>query len=238
MSRLIQYSFVNGFKLNTKEYDAQKLTYSSGGFVKGSDEADEQIKYIYGALTEVLELTYFIRPGDKVFFSFKSNWFDNVSSSEINVHKDYKFIELKHNSHYYKYDPFVLVKQTLQVYFAPYPSQKRDKADWSAVFKTKEIFRFYGNNIPNGVAYQADLDPNNKIIITDDHTDLGPSLNDESKCYNKSICEYRGKQYRVQDRVWIIKQRRLIINYWWCNVYMMDICIACYTIYILSFHYC
>ena len=48
-----------------------------------------------------------------------------------------------------------------------------------AVFKTKARFTFDGNNIVDEAAYQADLEPNNEIIITDDHTDIGP-LNDES----------------------------------------------------------
>jgi len=67
----------------------------------------------------------------------------------------------------------------LQVYYAPYPSLKRDKADWSAVFKTKARFTFDGKNIPDEQAYQADLEQNNEIIITDDHTDFGPLI-DES----------------------------------------------------------
>ena len=112
-------------------------------------------------------------------FLFRCNWFSNVPGSGINVHKDYNLIEIKHTSHYHKYDPFVLAKQALQVYYAPYPSLKRDKADWSAVFKTKARFTFDGKNIPDEQAYQADLEQNNEIIITDDHTDFGPLI-DES----------------------------------------------------------
>ena len=169
--------FVNGFKFNTKDYGAEKLTYNSGVFVKGSDDPDEHLKDFYGVLTQIVEVTYYVEPVEKVFL-FKCNWFSNVPGSGINVHKDYKLIEIRHTSHYYKYDPFVLAKQALQVYFAPYPSLKRDKADWSAVFKTKPRFTFDGNNIPDEAAYQADLEPNTEIIITDD-IDVGP-LNDDS----------------------------------------------------------
>lgn len=170
--------FVNGYKFNTKEYGAEKLTNNTGVFVKGSDDLENHINDFYGVLTQILQLTYFSRPAEEVFL-FRCNWFSNVPGSGINVHKDYNLIEIKHTSHYHKYDPFVLAKQALQVYYAPYPSLKRDKADWSAVFKTKARFTFDGKNIPDEQAYQADLEQNNEIIITDDHTDFGPLI-DES----------------------------------------------------------
>ena len=170
--------FLNGYKFNTKEYGAEKLTNNIGVFVKGSDDPENHINDFYGVLTQILQLTYFSRPAEEVFL-FRCNWFSNVPDSEINVHKDYNLIEIKHTSHYHKYDPFVLAKQALQVYYAPYPSLKRDKADWSAVFKTKARFTFDGKNIPDEQAYQADLEQNNEIIITDDHTDFGPLI-DES----------------------------------------------------------
>ena len=170
--------FVNGYKFNTKEYGAEKLTNNIGVFVKGSDDPENHLNDFYGVLTQILQLTYFSRPAEEVFL-FRCNWFSNVPGSGINVHKDYNLIEIKHTSHYHKYDPFVLAKQALQVYYAPYPSLKRDKADWSAVFKTKARFTFDGKNIPDEQAYQADLEQNNEIIITDDHTDFGPLI-DES----------------------------------------------------------
>jgi len=170
--------FVNGYKFNTKEYGAEKLTNNTGVFVKGSDDPENHLNDFYGVLTQILQLTYFSRPAEEVFL-FRCNWFSNVPGFGINVHKDYNLIEIKHTSHYHKYDPFVLAKQALQVYYAPYPSLKRDKADWSAVFKTKARFTFDGKNIPDEQAYQADLEQNNEIIITDDHTDFGPLI-DES----------------------------------------------------------
>ena len=170
--------FVNGYKFNTKEYGAEKLTNNTGVFVKGSDDPENHLNDFYGVLTQILQLTYFSRPVEEVFL-FRCNWFSNVPGSGINVHKDYNLIEIKHTSHYHMYDPFVLAKQALQVYYAPYPSLKRDKADWSAVFKTKARFTFDGKNIPDEQAYQADLEQNNEIIITDDHTDFGPLI-DES----------------------------------------------------------
>ena len=43
--------FVNGFKFDTKDYSAEKLTCNSGVFVKGSDDPDEYIKDFYDVLT-------------------------------------------------------------------------------------------------------------------------------------------------------------------------------------------
>ena len=170
--------FVNGYKFNTKEYGAEKLTDNSGVFVKGSDDPNDHIHDFYGVLNQILQVTYFTRPAKEVFL-FKCNWFSNVPGSGINVHPKYNLIEVRHTSHYYKYDPFVLAKQALQVYYAPYPSMRRDKIDWWAVFKTKARFTFDGRNIPDDQAYQADVEENAEIVITDDQTDFGP-LNDES----------------------------------------------------------
>ncbi|XP_021721400.1 pheromone-processing carboxypeptidase KEX1-like [Chenopodium quinoa] len=49
----------------------------------------------------------------------------------------YKLVEVNHTKKYPKYDPFVLSYQANQVYYAPYPSLKRDKAQRWEVFKTK-----------------------------------------------------------------------------------------------------
>ena len=170
--------FVNGYKFNTKEYGAQKLTNNTGVFVKGSDDPNNHIHDFYGVLTQILQLTYFIRPADEVLL-FKCNWFSNVPGSAINVHPNYNLIEIKHTFRYQQYDPFVLAKQALQVCYTPYPSLKRNKVDWSAVFKTKARFTFDGKNIPKEQAYQADIEENVEITITNDQTDFGP-LNDET----------------------------------------------------------
>ena len=80
--------FVNGFKFNTKDHGTDRLTYNSGVFVKGSDDPEEHIKNFYGVLTQILELTYYVQPVEKVVL-FKCNWFSNVPGTGINVHKDY-----------------------------------------------------------------------------------------------------------------------------------------------------
>ena len=145
--------FVNGYKFNTKEYGAEKLTNNTGVFVKGSDDPENHLNDFYGVLTQILQLTYFSRPAEEVFL-FRCNWFSNVPGSGINVHKDYNLIEIKHTSHYHKYDPFVLAKQALQVYYAPYPSlkeikqidlqflkQKPDSHSMRRIFRTNKLIR-------------------------------------------------------------------------------------------------
>lgn len=46
-------------------------------------------------------------------------------------------MKVNHINKYPKYDPFVLAYQAQQVYFAPYPSIKRDKDHWWVVFQMK-----------------------------------------------------------------------------------------------------
>ncbi|XP_074288178.1 uncharacterized protein LOC141613344 [Silene latifolia] len=41
------------------------------------------------------------------------------------------------NGNIQRYDPFVLAYQVEQVYYAPYPNTKKDRDQWSVVFKTK-----------------------------------------------------------------------------------------------------
>jgi len=55
----------------------------------------------------------------------------------MNVHEQYKIVDVNHTKKYPKYDPFVLSYQVSQVYYASYPSLKRDRAQWWAVFKTQ-----------------------------------------------------------------------------------------------------
>ncbi|XP_021752460.1 uncharacterized protein LOC110717966 [Chenopodium quinoa] len=55
----------------------------------------------------------------------------------MNIHELYKLVEVNHTKKYPKYDPFVLSYQVTQVYYASYPSLKRDRVQWWAVFKTQ-----------------------------------------------------------------------------------------------------
>ena len=88
--------FVNGFKFKTKEYGAEKLTNNTGVYVKGSDDPNDHINDFYGVLTQVLQLTYYSRPAEEVFF--RCNWYSNVPGSGVIVHPKYNLIDIKHTS--------------------------------------------------------------------------------------------------------------------------------------------
>ena len=94
----------------------------------------EEVDY-YGILEEVIELVYH---GPLEVYNttlLKCNWIDSLSG--LNVHEQYKLIEMNHSKKYPKYDPSVLSYQCSQVYYAPYPSLIRATVQWWAVFQTK-----------------------------------------------------------------------------------------------------
>ena len=53
------------------------------------------------------------------------------------MHEAYKLVDINHRRRFNKYEPFILAAQTAQVYYCPYPSKKRDRANWWAVSKVK-----------------------------------------------------------------------------------------------------
>lgn len=88
----------------------------------------------FGILDDVIELKFTGALRQYNTILFKCNWMDNVRGMNID---QYKLVEVNHTKKYPKFDPFVLSYQVSQVYFAPYPSLKRDRAQWWAVFRTK-----------------------------------------------------------------------------------------------------
>lgn len=122
--------FVNGYNFQTHEYGKHKSTMNYGVCVK----SHEEVNY-YGILEEVIELVYHGPLEVYKTILFKCNWMDSLSG--LNVHEQYKLIEINHSKKYPKYDPFVLSYQVSQVYYAPYPSLSRGRVQWWAVFQTK-----------------------------------------------------------------------------------------------------
>ena len=53
------------------------------------------------------------------------------------VHPKYNIVEVNHLRRFNKYEPFVLAQQATHVYYCPYPSLRRDRADWWVVNKIK-----------------------------------------------------------------------------------------------------
>ena len=80
----------------------------------------------YDLLNEIMEIKY---PGPLVrVVLFKCMWFDPIKG--MDVHKKFNLVEINHKKMCMKYEPFMLAQQAIQVYYASYPSLKRDKADW------------------------------------------------------------------------------------------------------------
>ena len=89
----------------------------------------------FGTLEEVIQLSYHGSDVEYNTILFHCNWYDCYKG--MNVHEKYRLVEVNHIRRLPWYEPFVVSYQASQVYYAPYPSLKRDKVQWSAVFKTK-----------------------------------------------------------------------------------------------------
>ncbi|XP_074300461.1 uncharacterized protein LOC141631730 [Silene latifolia] len=124
---------INGFNFPVFKdgKDVQKSSINNGVCVNSTEGLD-----YYGTLNEVIELCYTGKEGSYRSILFKCDWIDN-SERGMNVHKEYKLVDVNRSKKYPTYDPFVLAHQVEQVCFAPYPNTKGDKDQWSAVFKTQ-----------------------------------------------------------------------------------------------------
>ena len=60
------------------------------------------------------------------------------------------------NLRYQSYDPFILAQNVRQVYYAPYPSYRRDKRDWCVVIQTKPRGRIESNDTQDDAPFQVD----------------------------------------------------------------------------------
>ncbi|XP_021748715.1 uncharacterized protein LOC110714491 [Chenopodium quinoa] len=110
--------FVSGFNFHTQDY--------------GSQDGGEY----FGMLQDIIEVVYTGAIREYKTILFKCSWMD--CGKGMNIHEQYKLVEVNHTKKFPKYDPFVLSYQVGQVYYAPYPSLKRDRFQWWAVFKTQE----------------------------------------------------------------------------------------------------
>ncbi|XP_074557058.1 uncharacterized protein LOC141813050 [Curcuma longa] len=124
--------FINGYNFHTQEYGMGKSTMNSGVCVQSSNDGAPSNDF-YGLLDEILEVEY--TGSDIRVVLFMCRWFDPVRG--MNVHPRYHLVEINHKRLYKRYEPFVLAQQAIQVFYASYPSLKRDKIDWWAVCKTK-----------------------------------------------------------------------------------------------------
>ncbi|KAL3519899.1 hypothetical protein ACH5RR_018048 [Cinchona calisaya] len=119
--------FVNGYNFHTSAHGFGKGTMNSGSCVESVSND------FYGVIENIIEVEY---PGPAMHVVlFKCLWYDPVRGT--NVHRKYNLVEINHKKRYKSYDPFIRAQQAVQVNYVPYPSLKRDRADWLAVCKTR-----------------------------------------------------------------------------------------------------
>ncbi|XP_039141251.1 uncharacterized protein LOC120278562 [Dioscorea cayenensis subsp. rotundata] len=126
---------VNGYKFHTTSHNSDSTIMNSCVCIKGANYATDENDY-YDQLREVVCLEY---PGLQIkrTILFKCGWFDPTPNTGTKCHLQYKLVDVNHKRFFKKYEPFVLAVQVTQVNYTTYPSLKRNKVDWWAVFKVK-----------------------------------------------------------------------------------------------------
>ncbi|XP_021755332.1 uncharacterized protein LOC110720599 [Chenopodium quinoa] len=120
--------FVGGFNFHTHAYGKHKSTMNYGVCVSSEDGGE-----YFGILDDIIELVYTGPKRQYKTILFKCNWMD--CGRGMNIHEQYKLIEVNHTK---KYPNMIHLSyyQVAQVYYASYPSLKRDRVQWWSVFKT------------------------------------------------------------------------------------------------------
>ena len=127
--------YVNGYKFHTEERGSNSGEMNSGVCIKGFSHSVNELEY-YGRLQEILELEYPALPIKRIVL-FKCSWFDPILNRGTRIHPQYKLVDVKSGRVFNKYEPFILAMQAAQVYFASYPTLKRNVNDCLAVCKIK-----------------------------------------------------------------------------------------------------
>ncbi|XP_058765057.1 uncharacterized protein LOC131638514 [Vicia villosa] len=142
--------FINGYKFHTQAWSQGKKTINSGVYVKGITEGGEDD--FYGVIKHIFELEYH-ELSHKVAL-FYCQWFDPKRGKGTKVHPHYDIVDIKMNSKYDRYDPFIIAQKAKQVYYVPYPEMRIDKRGWNAVIKTKPRGRIEVVDIDDDTPYQ------------------------------------------------------------------------------------
>jgi hypothetical protein len=83
----------------------------------------------YGIINKILGFSFAKNKELKIVF-FGCDWFDSNNRTQQN---QFNMVEVKHNERQWEYDTFVLAYQVEQVYYQPYPCEKRSA--WWVVHK-------------------------------------------------------------------------------------------------------
>lgn len=152
---------------------------NSGVCIKGTSNSAIELDY-YGRLQEILELEFPALPIKRTVL-FKCSWFDPTLDRGTRIHPQYKIVEVKRGRVFNKYEPFILAVQASQVFFATYPTLKRNMNEWLVVCKIKARSIVEVSNLntclhSDEIALQEDVSEQHGIDSVFD--DLHPSLND------------------------------------------------------------
>ncbi|XP_021762951.1 uncharacterized protein LOC110727678 [Chenopodium quinoa] len=93
--------FVGGFNFHTQSYGKHKSTMNYGVCVSSEDGGE-----YFGILNDIFELVYTGPEKEYKTILFSCSWMD--CGKGMNIHEQYKLVEVNHTKKYPKYDPFVL----------------------------------------------------------------------------------------------------------------------------------
>ncbi|KAJ8749825.1 hypothetical protein K2173_013228 [Erythroxylum novogranatense] len=168
--------FVNGYKYHTESHGHTISSMNSGVSIQG-----ELMDY-YGKIIEILEVEYPALPIKRCVI-FKCDWYDLTPNVGTKVHNQYNVVEINFRRWLRQFKPFILAMQARQVCYVPFPSLRRDKADWLVVCKVKPrgVFESYTNveERNDSKAFQEDV-ASIHDTITCDETE---PLHDPSNAY-------------------------------------------------------
>ena len=164
---------------------------NSGVCIKGTSYGDVNTDF-YGLLTDVVELEYHNPSNEKTcVVLFKCDWFDPTFNRGWKKHKHYDLVEINTKRRFRKYEPFILASQAQQVYFAEYASRKKDKSDWSFVYKIRAQRNIDSPDIPyqetDVLSVQPTTEEEENENDTNDPLDILHSLRSESENENEIV---------------------------------------------------
>ena len=112
----------------------------------------------------------------------------------MKVHKQYFLVDVSHKRKLSKDEPFILSMQATQVYYVPYPSLRKDKSDWLAVYKVKarpviDVPSTVDKTITTDIAFQED-ELVNQMLVAEQPIDAQRSIDESSLLLNYVNGEY------------------------------------------------
>ncbi|KAJ8773690.1 hypothetical protein K2173_006340 [Erythroxylum novogranatense] len=167
--------FINGYKYHTEGHGHNMSTINNGVSIQG-----EMMDY-YGKIIEILEVEYPGLPVKRCVI-FKCEWYDPTPNVGVKVHRQYNLVKINNRRRLRQFEPFVLAVQAKQVCYIPFPSLRRDKADWLAVCKVKPRGVYEsprrGEHSVKSEAFQEDQTFINASVTYDDTEPLNDPSNE------------------------------------------------------------